>query len=98
MHQTGKGRLESLQAVRALAYMGILTFHCGLSLLGAWGVSVFFILSGFVLTYSYYDKPLKADVKSSVSFALRKIGKLYPLHIVTTWLVLVLLVQQHQTV
>lgn len=98
VHQTGKGRLESLQAVRALAYMGILTFHCGLSQLGAWGVSVFFILSGFVLTYSYYDKPLKADVKSGVSFALRKIGKLYPLHIVTTWLVLVLLVQQHQTV
>lgn len=76
--------------------MGILTFHCGLSQLGAWGVSVFFILSGFVLTYSYYDKPLKADAKSSISFAVRKIGKLYPLHIVTTWLALVLLVQPYQ--
>lgn len=75
------GHIESLQTVRALAFLGIFASHCGVTKLGNWGVSVFFILSGFLMVYSYYNKPLNTSFKSCLAFSLKKIKKLYPLHI-----------------
>lgn len=43
-------KLDSLQALRAIAFLGVFAFHTNIrffSSLGRWGVSVFFILSGF---------------------------------------------------
>lgn len=76
-------KLESLQAVRALAFLGILTSHCGVSELGAWGVSVFFILSGFVMVYNYLpgSDRITLSWKANWSFSIKKIAKLYPLHL-----------------
>lgn len=39
-------RIDSLQTVRALAFFCIFSQHCGIGSLGAFGVSVFLILSG----------------------------------------------------
>ncbi len=75
-------KLSSLQALRALAFMGIFTCHAGLTQLGAWGASVFLVLSGFLMVYTYYDRELDASPKSAVRFSVKKIGKLYPLHII----------------
>ena len=50
---------------------------------GAWGVSVFLILSGFLMIYSYHDRSIVCDFISSVQFAIKKIKALYPLHILT---------------
>ena len=75
--------LSSLQGLRTVAFAAIFLSHTGLGnfeALGAWGVSVFFILSGFVMLYSYYDRPCP---KPGIAFAYRKIKKLYPLHIAT---------------
>ena len=88
------GRIGSLQAVRAMAFTGIFLCHAintfpGEGMLyyvlfkspGVWGVSVFFVLSGFLMTYSYWNRPIGKKFKDSFLFMIRKIRKLYPLHL-----------------
>lgn len=61
--------------------MGIFLSHLGLAKLGAWSVSVFFILSGFVMYYSYENKTFLCLIKDNVLFAIKRIKRLYPLHL-----------------
>lgn len=51
---------------------------------------MFFILSGFVLTYSYINKPIDINIKSVCCFAWSKIKRLYLLHILMMFAVAVL--------
>lgn len=74
-------RINSLQTVRALAFFGIFSQHCGVGSLGALGVSVFLILSGFLMYYSYFDREIGHTFKECVLFSYTKISKLYPMHI-----------------
>lgn len=81
-------RIESVQAVRAVDFLAIFLSHVGLTSTGAFGVSVFFILSGFCLVYVYLSGTADLDIPGGgilkgINFASRKIVKLYPLHIVT---------------
>lgn len=46
------------------------------------GVSFFFILSGFILSYNYHDKLLNGEVRIR-QFGLARIARIYPLHILT---------------
>ncbi len=46
------------------------------------GVSFFFILSGFVLSYNYYDKFINGETKFR-QFSLARIARIYPLHLLT---------------
>lgn len=79
--------IDSLQALRAWAFMGVFLTHTDIMSLklGAWGVSVFFILSGFLMTYSYFGKKRIESVSftKNISFAWNKMKYLYPLHIIT---------------
>ena len=88
-------RIDSLQVIRAMAFAGIFLYHAirtfpGKGYIyrfmskgpGPWGVSVFFILSGFLMTYSYRDRPPAAGPFHAARFSLRKIGRLYPLHLI----------------
>ena len=45
-------------------------------------VSVFFCLSGFVMTYSYWNRPPQNTFIDSVKFVIKKNSKLYPLHLI----------------
>lgn len=76
-------KITSLQALRAVAFLGICTSHCRATALGAWGVSVFIILSGFVMYLTYKEKSLPDNVQGALFFSIKKIWKLYPLHILT---------------
>lgn len=80
---TEKKRIESLQVLRGLAFLGIFTSHCGNSSLGPWAVSVFFVMSGFLMTLSYYQKKVDVSFTSAFGFSVLKISKLYNLHILT---------------
>lgn len=84
-------RIDSLQALRAIAYTAIFVSHaytCN-GFPGAWGVSVFLVLSGFVLTYANWNKDIRGTLKEGVSFSKKAIGQLYPLHLLMLALVII---------
>ena len=88
-----QGRLESLTSLRFFAAIFILLYHARpqfniLSVLPAdyefpQGVTFFFILSGFILTYVYQSSIVSAHNKT---FWIKRLARLWPLHII--WLVL----------
>ncbi len=75
----------SLQGMRALAFIGIFSEHAGLTHLGSWGVSCFLLLSGFLMYYNYGDDTDDKQLYfgDNIKYAIKKIGKLYPLHCCT---------------
>ncbi|GAA2683438.1 acyltransferase [Streptomyces lunalinharesii] len=91
-------RLPSLTGLRFVAALGVFICHAALLtardkggwpppvlfLLGALGVSLFFVLSGFVLTLS------ARPTDTARSFWRRRIAKIYPNHLVV-WAVLIFL-------
>lgn len=79
-------RIESVQVIRAIAFILIFLSHVELISTGPIGVSVFLVISGFCMTYAYLDRPEKTPRPSLVNnfkFAWEKAKKLYPLHLVT---------------
>ena len=68
LQNTKQNQLKSLQGVRALAFAGIFSSHCGCSDLGAWGVSVFFILSGFLMVYNCFFCQKDSEIISIAYF------------------------------
>ncbi len=86
-------QIESLQALRALAFIGIFLSHVNAPI--QWsglGVSVFFVLSGFLLAYQHGEDAIEVGRKECAGFAWKRIKKLYPLHIITMILAAVLAV------
>ena len=77
-------RMESLQLLRAIAFLCIFTSHLGINYFGGIGVEVFLVLSGFLMFYNYAGKDVVQhySIKDAVLFSKSKIEKLYGLHIV----------------
>lgn len=90
MNNNANGRIKTLEVLRALAFICVFLHHTGLKYFkfGAGGVSVFLILSGFVLVINYYstDKIKKVSIKNNIKFSFAKIKKLYGLHVICTLL------------
>ena len=85
-----RGQITSLQALRALAFLGIFLHHVNSPFCWpAIGVSVFFVLSGFLMEYKYFGKEMSLSVRENLRFAIRKISKLYALHIITMCLAVI---------
>lgn len=76
------GKMDSIQSLRAIAFVGIVSQHSGVLPLGAWGVSIFIVLSGFIMAYTYYNREIEVSIISNILFSLKKIKKLYVLHII----------------
>lgn len=78
---------NSLQVLRAVAFLGIFTSHLDLTRLGGFGVEIFLIMSGFLMYLRYSDpvreRLLPSTIAGNFKFAKEKICKLYPLHIIT---------------
>lgn len=81
-------KIAEFQGLRAVALAGIIFYHygnTGLAMYAVWGVSLFFMLSGYLNGLSWANgKQPRRDLKSSVSYMLRHIKKLYVLHIIMT--------------
>lgn len=76
-------KLYVLQGLRAVAFFCVFLGHAGILEIAGVAVSIFFVLSGFLMTYNYYYRdPLSNELKSCFIFATKKIKKLYPLHII----------------
>lgn len=71
-----KKRLSALDGLRVLATAGIFLFHSGFLPHGTFPVTLFFMLSGFMMYYTKYDK-------ITMMTGVRKMGKMYPLHLIT---------------
>lgn len=81
-------RLDPLTSLRFFAWAGIVLLHVFPHLnfpmsapqlqLMAQGVSFFFVLSGFVLTYVYRDLSRPADLKA---FFLARFARVWPMHV-----------------
>ena len=80
----GNVKIESLQALRAIAFIGIFLSHAGAPY--KWptlGVSVFYVMSGFLMTLKHMNDELDYSLKGRAEFSCRRIKKLYPLHLLT---------------
>lgn len=89
--------IKPLQSLRFIAIVGVFLSH--LSYLqtnssystffnryfydGYCGVTFFLVLSGFVIAYNYYDRIQENSLKTSLEFTLKRIKRLYPIHILT---------------
>lgn len=88
-----KEKIVSLQSLRALAFIGIFLLHAGSTI--CWpelGVTIFFVMSGFLMIYTYINKELNISFKDNFLFSIKKIKKLYLLHILTTLLCFLVMV------
>ena len=80
-----KKQIESLQVLRAIAFLEIFLGHCRITFFtGAFGVSIFIVPSGFCMALNYLPKADKISLSpvGNIKYALLKIKKLYGLHLV----------------
>lgn len=79
-----KVKMAQFQGLRTAAFLAIFISHANIGpfgAMGAWGVSVFFCVSGFLMAYNYLPREEKPEF--GLGFVWNKIKKLYPLHIAT---------------
>jgi peptidoglycan/LPS O-acetylase OafA/YrhL len=94
--QTVPDRIDSLQCLRGLAALGVFLSHIsdveklhfarhlpsGFGV-GAFGVDLFFVLSGFVIVHSMSRRP--GGVRESIGFVIARLGRIFPVY----WAVLI---------
>ena len=80
-----KRKIDSLQTLRFLACLSIFVHHCYLAQYIEYsGVSVFFVMSGFLMYCNYIARePMSLSPLDCARFSIKKISRLYPLHVLT---------------
>ena len=89
-------RFDALQTLRFICFLIVFGEHSGFyRLIGIpiffeiSTMSVFLMMSGFLMYYSYSERELSMKPTDSVKFSVGKIKKLYPLHVETALIQLV---------
>ena len=83
MDQKSNGYVEDINALRCFAMLGVMLVHCGIFPFGAWGVWLFFVISGFAITRSLIsDKSQCADNSLVMkNFFIKRALRILPLYI-----------------
>lgn len=104
----GSPTLKSIQVLRAVAAIGVLTLHAATEkithmggepgpfrnfLLGAAGVDLFFVISGFVMVYS--SQSLFGRHEGPRTFILRRIARIAPLYWAVTIAIILYIYAAH---
>ncbi|MGM7720473.1 acyltransferase family protein [Metabacillus sp. Hm71] len=78
--------LNSLTSFRFIAALSVFIFHVGYLenlQLGAAGVSFFFVLSGFIMAYTYHSKFINLEKDIIKKYYWARFAKIYPVHVLT---------------
>lgn len=75
--------LKPLTSLRFVAAFVVFAQHCGIGTLGGTAVSFFFVLSGFIITYSYADRLKVWDNSAIRRFLILRATRLFPVHLFT---------------
>lgn len=75
--------INPLTSFRFIAAVSVFLIHAGYFKEGYIGVTFFFILSGFILTYNYYDKFVDLSYNRLKNFYKSRISRIYPVHLLT---------------
>lgn len=100
-----RGEIRALTGLRIVAAMWVVIFHFHFTpgefyarywqpvrpivVSGALGVDLFFVLSGFVITYTYLDKlgvrqGARARLRATLTFLWARIGRIWPTYVLVT--------------
>ncbi len=82
----------ALQLLRAFAFLSVFASHVLIAddVFSRWGVAVFFILSGFLNALHDVDKDDDVSVQNSFFYGIRKVRKIYKLHVIMTFVAILL--------
>ena len=89
--RVSKHRIQSIQSLRGLSIIVIFIGHTGM--LFNWaelGVSVFFAMSGLLMMYNREGDNESSSLANNIQFSLRRVAKLYKLHISTMCVAIVM--------
>lgn len=82
--------LDALTSFRFVAALMVFVWHTHIMgdvldkyQLGYVGVGFFYLLSGFILTYVYFNKIRSGNAERIKKFYIARIAKIYPMHILT---------------
>src|SRR5689334_9515289 len=88
--------IRSLTGLRACAAYSVLIAHSAsvsfgsaspaLERLAYFGMSLFFVLSGFVIAYNYEDKIRDGGLRAVYGFFVARFARLYPLYALVCWM------------
>lgn len=70
-------------------------FRFFLSSMGSLGMSLFFVLSGFIIYHNYFDKVKSLEFKKIYNFIVARIARLYPLFIFFVFIDMLYLARNH---
>src|SRR5688500_14786651 len=99
-----KSRLDALAGLRLIAAAVVAVAHLpdvshdpalgrvGVRLLseGLYGLTFFFVLSGFVLAYGYHDRLARPTRAALRGYYVARVARIWPLHLLTLGLAVVL--------
>lgn len=66
-----------------MAFLGVFTHHTGITNLGHSSVSIFFLLSGFLLVYTNFSKKFSNTFLNNLRYMWKKIKGLYPIYVIS---------------
>lgn len=100
---TSRPRLQALTGIRIFAALAVYATHVGAPFgvpntvgtffySGYCGVTIFFVLSGFVLSLNYFDDFRRPNLRGAYRYFVARFARIYPLYVLVLFF---LVVRQH---